>query len=742
MKPHCRPLLFALLYLLIATAWVLWSDAQLAALGLDQYQSLKGIAFVLITSLTLYLILNQHWRAQHISNEALSLSEERMRLALESAQEGLWDWDITHQKVFFSDSYRALLGYSREEFGNDREAWLSRLHPDDRELAEQRLQNILDEHTRHYESTYRLRHKDGSYHWLQARGQLLLDDNGTPRRFIGTSIDVTRKRADEASLRQASAVFDSTQEGVLVTDGEQKIVHVNPAFSRITGYSATEVLGQTPKLLKSGQHDASFYQDLWQSLQQKACWKGEIWNRRKSGEVFPIWQCIRTIHDENGQLSHYVAVFSDLSAIKHSQHELNYLAHHDPLTTLPNRLLLSERIEQALQHRSQRGALLLLDLDHFKIINESLGHNTGDQLLKLIGERLSAQFGQDITLARLGGDEFGLLCSNCSRVEQASQLAQRVHDCLTTPFIINDQTLFISASIGISLFPEDGNSAEQLLRNADSALFRAKSSGRQTFTFYSQDMTRHAQKRVRLESELRQALEHNQLRVHYQPIFRLDDSAQPIGSEALVRWQHPERGLVPPGEFIPMAEDSGLISAIDAWVLEQACLQMQHWQAEGLQLEFVAVNVSSRLFSRGCLYECVARALQTSGLDPQRLELEVTESAIMDNPEQAAALLHQLHTLGVRLAIDDFGTGYSSLARLKSLPVHKLKLDQSFVRGLPHDHEDAAIAQAVIALGHSLGLRVLAEGIETAEQAAYLKEQGCNLGQGYWLGRPQPAEQW
>ena len=745
MKLQRSPLQLTLLYLAIALLWVLGSDSMLLELGLDRdhlvrYQLLKGCVFVLLTGLLLYVALLQHQREQELVRHHIKRSEERLTLALDSAQEGLWDWDLRSDSVFFSPRYSQLLGYSPEQFGNGRADWEALLHPEDRSLVLQRIHNLLEEPRSYYEGIYRLRHRDGDYRWLLARGQLLLDEQGKPSRFIGTSVDITQRRADEDSLRQAAAVFDSTQEGVLVTDHDQKIVHVNPAFSRITGYSAEEVLGQSPNLFKSGRHDAAFYLSLWHALEQRGAWSGEIWNRRKDGDVFPMWQCIRSIHDENGTLSHYVAVFSDISAIKRSQHELDYLAHHDPLTTLPNRLLFSERIEQALQRDKQRGALLLIDLDHFKIINESLGHNTGDQLLKLIGERLGGCFDKQLTLARLGGDEFGLLSNNCANAEQASQLAQRLLDSLTQPFLIAGDTLFIGASIGISLFPEDGNSVEQLLRNADSALFRAKGSGRQTFSFYSQDMTTLARQRVKLEAELRQALEQNQLRVYYQPIHRLDDGRM-VGAEALVRWQHPERGLVPPGEFIPMAEDSGLIGAIDAWVLEQACIQMGQWLQRGVKLEFVAVNVSSRLFSRGELDLRVARVLAQTGLDPARLELEVTESAVMDDPDRALELLQHLHSLGVRLAIDDFGTGYSSLARLKRLPVDKLKLDQSFVRGLPSDPEDAAIARAVITLGQSLGLRVLAEGIETAEQAAYLRESGCLLGQGYWFGRPQPAEQ-
>ncbi|MBD9483425.1 EAL domain-containing protein [Pseudomonas sp. PDM14] len=748
MKVPRRPLPLTLLYLFVALLWVIGGDSLLLRLGTPGQlpvgiEVFKGVAFVLVTGLLLFIVLSQRDRQQLQADDALRDSEERLTLAMDSAQEGLWDWEVGAPKVFYSRRYCEILGYQRDEFGDTPDAWKDRLHPDDRGLAEQRLRTLLDERSPHYAGVFRLRHRDGSYRWIHARGQLLFDATGRPQRFIGTAVDITQRRADEESLRQAAAVFDSTQEGVVVTDAAQHIVHVNPAFSRITGFTLDEVLGQNPSLFKSGRHDQAFYQTLWHSLEQRGSWSGEIWNRRKDGDIFPMWQCIRAIHDENGNLSHYVAVFSDISAIKHSQHELDYLAHHDPLTALPNRLLFSERIEQAAQRAKRekiRGALLLIDLDHFKIINESLGHNIGDQLLKLIGERLLIEVEHKATLARLGGDEFGVLSDNCAHAEQASTLAQRLLDSLAKPFEINGETLFISASIGISLFPDDGTSVEQLLRNADSALFRAKSSGRQTFSFYSQDMTAVAQQRVKLEAELRQALLQDQLRVYYQPIHSLDDRRM-LGVEALVRWQHPQRGLVPPIEFIPIAEDSGLIAAIDAWVLQQACQQMCRWLEQGVTLEFVAVNVSSRLFSRGELDQQVAQVLAKTGLDPARLELEVTESAVMDDPDRAMELLLHLRALGVRLAIDDFGTGYSSLARLKRLPVDKLKLDQSFVHGLPQDNDDAAIARAVITLGKSLGLRVLAEGIETEAQASYLLELGCGLGQGYWFGRPQPVDE-
>ncbi|MCF5546577.1 phosphodiesterase DibA [Pseudomonas salomonii] len=584
--------------------------------------------------------------------------------------------------------------------------------------------------------------------WLQVRGYVWVALSAWVIYLICARFARTHRlqqplKENHERLQQAAAVFDCTREGVLVTDAQGLIVHVNRAFMEITGYSREDVMGERPSLFKSGRHSSNFYQQVFQTLERTGEWSGEIWNRRKSGEIYPQWQTIRVIHNDQGQVSHYVAVFSDISAIKDSEHELAHLAHHDPLTDLPNRLLFTDRAEQALASAQvhKRGcALLLMDLDHFKIINDSLGHNVGDQLLKAVGERLKGLFGPGVTLARLGGDEFAVLAESCPQVVQAAALAQRMLDAMKEPFVFDGNQLFISASIGISLFPSDALSAEQLLRNADSALFKAKSAGREGYALYTEELTAHAQHRVEIASELRRALDQQELRVYYQPVHDLQDRRL-VGVEALVRWQHPERGLVPPGEFIPIAERTGLIADIDAWVMDQACRQMGQWLADGAPLSFIAVNVSSRLFARRELYEQVAQVLHTTGLDPAYLELEVTESAVMEDPEVALEQLHRLRELGLRLAIDDFGTGYSSLLRLKRLPVQKLKIDQGFVAGLPWDEDDAAIVRVVIALAKSMGMQVHAEGIEQVEQARFLLEQECDLGQGYWFGRPVPAQE-
>ena len=603
-------------------------------------------------------------------------------------------------------------------------------------LTDHLLNNFLDDSAQlaHWQRV-------NSYVWVGVSAGLIFLARARLFSFLGMGARLRRQRLDQERLRQAAVVFDCTREGVLVSDHNGVIVHVNPALVKITGYAPEEVLGQRPNMFKSGHHGPEFYQAVFESLEKTGEWHGEIWNRRKSGEIYPQWQTIRAVRDNKDQITHYVAVFSDISAIKNTQSELMRLAHHDPLTDLPNRLLFTDRAEQALAYaqRHKSGcALLMIDLDHFKIINDSMGHNVGDLLLKAVGERLTAVFGKGFTVARLGGDEFAVLVENCTQVAQAAGFAQQVLEVMKGAFIIETHQLFISASVGISLYPNDALNAEQLLRNADSALFKAKSAGREGYALYTEELTAHAQYRIEVASDLRRALEQQELRVYFQPVHDLTTSRM-VGVEALVRWQHPQRGLVAPGEFIPIAERTGLIAEIDAWVLEQACWQMCQWQAAGVDLSFVAVNISSRLFARPELYQLVSTVLADTGLNPALLELEVTESAVMDNSEVALEQMHRLRELGLRLAIDDFGTGFSSLLRLKRLPVQKLKIDQGFVAGLPGDDDDVAIVRAVIALAQSMGMQVHAEGIEYVEQAQFLLDHHCDLGQGYWFGRPMPA---
>jgi diguanylate cyclase (GGDEF)-like protein/PAS domain S-box-containing protein len=580
------------------------------------------------------------------------------------------------------------------------------------------------------------------YLWLAISAALIYLARSRLLSYLGVKAQV-RRDEDMQRLRLAAAVFDTTLEGVLVTDANGVIVHVNRAFMEITGYQQDEVLGLQPNKFKSGRHGPEFYERMYKTILSAGQWSGEIWNRRKSGEIYPQWQSIRSIKNEHGDITHFVAVFSDISTIKHSERELAHLAHYDALTGLPNRLLFTDRAEQAQTHarrNKQSLAMLLVDLDHFKHINDSLGHNVGDEVLKAVGERLKSLLEKGVTLARLGGDEFAVLLENPQQAAQAAEMAQGILSGIREPIQVHDQSLFLTASVGISIFPNDALSAEQLLRNADAALFQAKNQGRESYALYTAELTAHAQRRVELTTELRQAIVHNELRVFYQPIHNLQ-SRRIEGVEALVRWQHPTRGMVSPGDFIPIAEQSGLIADIDNWVLTEACRQMGEWLRDGVDISFVAVNVSSRLFGRGDLDRRVAQVLGETGLAAEYLELEVTESAIMDDPDQAIEQMHRLRELGLKLSIDDFGTGYSSLLRLKRMPVQKLKIDQGFVAGLPDDDDDVAIVHAIIALARAMGMRVLAEGIEQADQASFLLHNQCELGQGYWFARPMPASQ-
>lgn len=696
------------------------------------------------SSTLLFAILNLRRSAGQHEQIHLLNEKKQLQLALDSAGECLWEWQLANgnTSIYFSAPYCAMLGYQQEEFAHDQQGWQAMLHPDEREHVYRRINKLFESsQDQPYENTYRMRHKDGSYRWIHSRGQLFTR-NGQPERFIGIAADISEQRNTSERLRLANVVFDSTHEGVLITDANNIVTFVNPAFSSITGYASHEIVGLTPRVLQSGRHSKEFYAEMWRSLDTKDSWTGEIWNRRKSGEVLPQLQTIAQLRDEHGLITHRVAVFSDIALLKHSQSELSFLAHYDPLTSLPNRTLLHEHLKLSLQRTLKAkscAALLVIDIDHFKIINESLGHAKGDELLKLIIARIQQIIDPQDTLSRFGGDEFALVCDSCSSNIQAANLAEKILSLFKLPFLVNQQDIFMTASIGICLYPDMGNTAEEIFRNAETALSQAKAAGRASYAFYNSSLTDAAAKKLRIANELRAAIDDNQLVVHYQPVYALN-ARQVIGCEALVRWQHPEQGLVMPFEFIPIAEETGLISAIDTWVLREACHQARQWLDQGLQLEFVSANISSRLFDRGdMLKTCLHAALADSGLPPALLELEITESSMMDDPDQSIQLLHSLRETGIRLAIDDFGTGYSSLGRLKHLPVDKFKIDRAFVQNLPAEQSDIAIIKAIIALAESLQLLVQAEGVETPEQAAFLQENRCTLAQGYLYGKPMPA---
>ncbi|MCU7933011.1 MAG: PAS domain S-box protein [Candidatus Thiodiazotropha sp. (ex Codakia rugifera)] len=570
------------------------------------------------------------------------------------------------------------------------------------------------------------------------------EDDAKQIRLIGETVWhlISRKRA-ERQLRQSAIVFETTREAVSITDADANILAVNRAFTEITGYEESEVLGKNPSILKSGRYENTFYEEMWRAISTEGQWKGEIWNRRKNGEVYPEWLSINSVHDDKGHVINYVGVFSDISQIKRSEEQLHHLAHFDPLTDLPNRLQLSDQLETSIgraQRHNQQIALLFIDLDHFKTINDSLGHPTGDLVLKAVADRLRQRIRKEDFLARLGGDEFVILLDDCQRMDDVAFVAQDAIQTMQKPFVLEDkQDIYLGCSIGISIYPADGTETMELIRNADTAMYRAKSEGRNTYRFYTEAMTRIASERLELESKLRRAIEHEELCVYYQPQLSVV-SQEIIGFEALVRWQSPEDGLILPGRFIGIAEESGLIGPIGEWVLEKACGDVMEWRKKGVDPGILSVNLSSRQFHNRFLADDIAGVLTRCDMQPSQLELEITESVLMELTEKTVNNLKELENLGIRLSIDDFGTGYSSLAYLKRFNIDKLKIDRAFIKGVPGDSSDVEITSTIIAMARNLHIQVLAEGVENQQQLAFLQGQSCDQYQGYYYAKPLPEE--
>jgi diguanylate cyclase (GGDEF)-like protein/PAS domain S-box-containing protein len=559
---------------------------------------------------------------------------------------------------------------------------------------------------------------------------------------VATFMDVSARKQAEEKLRQAAIVFQGTNEAVIVTDAANRIVTVNRAFTEITGYEPHEVVGKRPTVLQSGRQDGTFYQQIWDTLQQTGHWQGEIWDRRKTGEVFPAWESISVVMDDKGRILNYVAILSDISMIKHAEEKLRYLAHHDVLTGLANRLLFSANLDQALEearrHR-QSLALLFLDLDHFKRINDTLGHAVGDRLLQEVAQRLRQSVRGEDTVARLGGDEFTVIMRELAHPEDAALLADKLLATFRKPIVIDNHEIMTSVSIGISVFPDNATDSDELTKTADAALYRAKERGRNTYEFYTPELTASALEHLAMEQALRAALAHNEFELYYQPQIDLP-TGEIARVEALLRWRHPQRGLLDPESFMAVAEDSGLIEPIGEWVLRAACERAVAWRAAGLSGR-VAINLSGRQVVRAGLVDRFEAILRDTGALPAgvEFELELTES-VLHRVEQSRSVLERLKGLGVRLAVDDFGAGYSSLAHLRHLPIDTLKIDRSFVEEVPHSPDARSIVEAIITLGHGLRLTVVAEGVETTEQEDFLRTLHCDYVQGHLYGRAVPVD--
>ena len=671
---------------------------------------------------------------------ALARSETRLQLALEGSGSGVWDWDLAQRHCDFSPGIARMLRYKGDDLNRDFRLE-GRLHESERTSVVAGLRRAMASGGL-WVDNMRLLCYDGVYRWFMARGQCLMDTEGQAERFSGVLTDMSDERDAQERQRLASTVVDNSTEGVVVTDASSRILSVNAAVTRLLGYTESELLGKTPALFKSGRHDRAFYAAMWSAIAVTGRWQGEIWNRRKDGEVFPEHMSLSTVRDAAGNITHYVCIFSDISEQKVQQERLEYLAHRDALTGLSNRVWFRQQLEGAVRQAQASGeqmAVLLINLDRFKDVNDSYGHAVGDEVLQHLARQVRTALRPGDLLGRLAGDEMAVVARNLRHAEGAAAVARQLIAAVAEPWRSPEGLeVVVGSSVGICMFPEHADTAELLLQGAHSAVYGAKARGRGALCFFAEEMTLAARERLELESRLRQALLQGQLLLYYQPQVDIA-SGRIIGAEALLRWPDPQEGMISPARFIPVAESSGLIGPLGEWVLRTACQQGQRWHEAGLPAVTIAVNVSPRQFQLTDLVACVHSALADSGFAADCLELEITESALADRFEETLQVLLRLRDLGLHLAVDDFGTGYSSLAHLKRFPIDVLKIDQGFVRDIPHSADDMAISAAIIAMGHSMGLRVLAEGVETPAQLAFLRERGCDSYQGYLRSRPLPA---
>jgi diguanylate cyclase (GGDEF)-like protein/PAS domain S-box-containing protein len=722
-----------------------WRQQAWLILGLTSALALALLGFT--------VLLRRTWARQQHVLEILQTNQQALHETQEIAHLGHYVYDLQANRWSSSDILERIFGVGKD-YPRDAKHWLALVAPESRSEMQAHL-NALIHQGLPFDHEYRIiRPNDGQERWVHVRGKLKRDAAGLPQTLHGSLQDITERKQVEQQLRIAAIAFES-QEGMFITDASQVIIRVNQAFTDITGYTPAEAMGQKPSLLSSGRHDAAFYATMMTKLKLTGSWQGEVWNRRKSGEIYPEWLTITQVNNSSSDTTHYVATLIDITVRKAAEDEIKTLAFYDPLTRLPNRRLMLNRLQHALTssvRHLRHGALMLLDLDNFKTLNDTLGHAMGDQLLREVAARLSLCIREGDTVARLGGDEFVVILEDLDQAGlaalQAESVAHKILKELSTPYSLNIapdgdpaqiRKHHCSASIGIALFREHPVSVDDLVSRADTAMYQAKAAGRNTLRFFDPEMQAVVTARATLEADLRDTLQRQQFILHYQP--QLTYQGQLTGVEALVRWQHPQRGLVSPAAFIAVAEETGLILPLGLWVLETACALLAQWaQQPGRAHLTLAVNVSARQLHQAQFVPQVLAVLARHAVPAQRLKLELTETLLVNDVEDTINKMVALKAHGVGFSLDDFGTGYSSLAYLKRLPLDQLKIDQSFVRDILIDPNDAAIAQMVIALGQSLGLTVIAEGVETTAQRDHLESLGCHDYQGYLYSRPLPVE--
>jgi diguanylate cyclase (GGDEF)-like protein/PAS domain S-box-containing protein len=683
----------------------------------------------------------------------ITLDRQSVKVELQAKQEQLLEsqavakigsWTLDNSSEFLKCSPEVFKIFELEEAQDiNFEFFLTFVHPDDRQNAAEIIGQSIEEQGP-YNFVYRIYSTAGTLKYVQGRGKAVLDHNGKLLRRIGSVLDVTEHKQAEERNRLAAIMFESTQEGSLITDKDTNIIAVNKAFSAITGYSEEDALGNRPTLLSSGLQSKEFYERMKNSLEKTGSWEGEICNKRKNGEIYPEWLSIKNVFDENDEIINRIAVFSDISHLKNTEKQIEQLSHTDQLTGLPNRLLFHSRLTHSIEiakRNKYRLAVMYIDLDHFKNVNDSLGHSIGDDVLLMVAERLRKRVRDSDTLARIGGDEFVLLLEQVDEVGHVASVAQSILELMAEPFeFVDGKTIFLGVSIGVSFYPTDGISATELISHADAAVTQVKDNGRNGVHFYTLELTEVAQAKMKLESELRRALVNkSELQLYYQPQVDMTDG-RIVGAEALLRWHHPIDGIISPMLFLPVAERSGLMASIDYWVLETACLQQASWRASDLSPFILAINITKYSFMDVSFLSRLNEIIESTGVDPKTIELEITEGALIEPSPLVIQTIAELKRKGFTLAIDDFGTGYSSLAYLQRFNVDKLKIDRSFVKDVLTDTQGEAITSAIILMAKSLNLKILAEGVENNEQLAILKAKGCEVYQGFYFSKPVPVK--
>jgi len=717
----------------------------------------KISVFIKLAEQELALLKQNETLQTEISNRIkieskLRRSEETLRLSMASLGQGVWDYDISSGRTYFSQTWLTnICGTNPNTIPNSLEFYKDRIHKDDISLWENEFSSFISGESDTFSQQHRVISPEGTCsNYSDVAMIVSRQPSGKPIRIIGVSTDISEKKKNEDKILLAAAVFEQGAEAAFITDSDARIVSVNKSFSKITGYQESEVLGNTPAMFSSGKHEPNFYKVMWTAINKLGFWSGEIWNRKKNGDIYPEWETITAVRNDNGEIQNYIATFSDMSQKKESEEKIHYLSNYDALTSLPNRILFKELLQSEVSRcirNNKACALLFIDIDNFKNFNDSLGHDVGDEILLAVSKRLKTViYGSDY-IGRMGGDEFVILLSNMELnkkgvVKTVSSIAMNILQSFNEHIAIRDLEIQLTLSIGTVLYPFDSRDATSLFKLADTALYRAKDLGKNNFVFFSQDLSDDLHKRMELEQDIRKALRNDEFMMYYQPQIDIS-SGEIIGAEALIRWNHPKKGWIPPVQFIPIAEESGLICDIGSWALSTVCQTLSSWNEKGIFKSpcRIAVNICVEQFCEEGFIPSINAAIQDNAIDAKQLEIELTERALATNLNDVSKKLEQIKSLGIAIAIDDFGTGYSSLNYLKHFPLDILKIDRAFISGLPDDQDDLAITKTIISMAKNLGMKVVAEGVEEREQLLFLQSEQCDMYQGYLYSPAIPANE-